>query len=67
VLQQELLPHDIRVHIMFPSTILSPGFEEEQKRKPAITKKIEEADTPQTPEQIAEALLKGLNFEFNNE
>lgn len=60
MLQQELLPYDIRVHIMFPSTILSPGFEEEQKRKPAITKKIEEADTPQTPEQVVKSLLKGI-------
>jgi 3-dehydrosphinganine reductase len=60
VLHQELKPYGINVHIMFPATILSPGFEQEQLRKPEITKLIEGADEGQTPESIAKALLLGV-------
>ena len=60
VLMQELKPHNISVHLMFPGTILSPGYEEEQKRKPQITKDIEGADEGQTCEQIAKKLLIGV-------
>eukprot|EP00158_Paraphelidium_tribonemae_P001962 Partr_v1_DN24999_c1_g1_i2_m45486 putative 3-keto-dihydrosphingosine reductase len=61
VLRMELLPLGIDVHIMFPATIYTPGYEEEEKRKPAITKIIEAADEGQKPEQIAKALLTGIS------
>lgn len=51
---------DVDVHIVFPMGILSPGFENEQKIKPSLTKELEEADKPQTPEEVAKAALKGL-------
>ncbi|KAI3656687.1 hypothetical protein MP638_007020 [Amoeboaphelidium occidentale] len=59
-LRQELKPYNISTHIMFPGTILSPGFIEEQKTKPEVTKLIEGADEGQKPEIIAEAFLKGM-------
>jgi 3-dehydrosphinganine reductase len=57
VLRQEL--PSVSVHIFFPGTILSPGFEDEQKRKPEITKHIEGEDG-QSCEAIADAMLSGV-------
>jgi 3-dehydrosphinganine reductase len=49
------------VHCYFPGTILSPGYEEENKTKPAITVQIEGGDANGlTPAQCAKALLKGV-------
>jgi 3-dehydrosphinganine reductase len=43
-LQSELMLYQgISVHIYFPGSILTPGFEEEQKSKPQITKEIDGA------------------------
>jgi 3-dehydrosphinganine reductase len=61
-LRQELMPYGIHTHIMFPGTILTPGYEEENKMKPAITKEIEGVDEGQTPEAVSRALLRGLSF-----
>ncbi|KAL0570371.1 3-dehydrosphinganine reductase [Marasmius crinis-equi] len=59
-LRSELLLYGTSVHICFPTTIYSPGYEEENKTKPAVTLKIEETDEGQTPEQVAQALFKGV-------
>jgi 3-dehydrosphinganine reductase len=59
-LRQECLLYDIDVHACFPATIYSPGFEEEQKTKPELTKILEGSDEGQTPEAVAMACLKGL-------
>ena len=45
---------------MFPGTIFTEGYEKENLIKPAITKKLEEGDGGQTPEQVAAASVKGL-------
>ena len=50
----------IRTHAIFPATILSEGLEKENLIKPAVTKKLEEVDDGQTPEQVAAASVKGL-------
>jgi len=60
VLRNEFLMYGIDVHCYFPGNIYSPGFVEEQKCKPAITKKIEEGDAGLQPEQCAQKLLSGL-------
>jgi 3-dehydrosphinganine reductase len=60
-LRLELEPKGIKVHLMFPATIYTPGFEEEQKIKPEITKTIEGTDEGQTPEVVANILLKGID------
>ncbi len=63
-LSQELLLYqsicDMRVHTVFPGTIFSPGLETENLTKPAITKKLEESDGGQTPEEVAASSIKGL-------
>jgi 3-dehydrosphinganine reductase len=51
--------HDLKIHLYTPAGILSPGYEEEEKTKPAVTKKIEEGDEPISPEKCVEVLLSG--------
>jgi 3-dehydrosphinganine reductase len=53
-------PADVKVHIIFPMGILSPGFDHEQQIKPELTKLLEEADKPQTPEDVAKISIQGL-------
>ncbi|GAA5969035.1 hypothetical protein JCM3765_005273 [Sporobolomyces pararoseus] len=59
-LRNELILYGIDVHLFLPATIFSPGFENEQKLKPEITKKIEGPDEGLTPDQVAKELIKGL-------
>ncbi|KAJ7276464.1 oxidoreductase [Mycena haematopus] len=59
-LRSELILYNIGVHIFFPGTIYSPGYVEENKTKPKITLKIEESDEGLQPDQVAEALLRGV-------
>lgn len=69
-LRSELQLHDITVHLYMPAGILSPGYENEQKTKPGITKQIEEGDTPIAPEAAAALLIKGLergNYQITND
>lgn len=56
-----MLLYDISVHMYFPNTMHTPGYDVEMLTKPAITAKIEEGDTPITPANAAKALLKGEN------
>lgn len=51
--------YSIAVHIYFPPTIFTPGYEEENKTKPRITLKIEETDDGITPDKAAAGLLRG--------
>lgn len=50
--------YGIDVHIFFPGTMFTPGYEEENKTKPQIVKTIEGTDGL-TAEQAALALFKG--------
>ncbi|GAA6050630.1 hypothetical protein JCM3770_001497 [Rhodotorula araucariae] len=59
-LRNELLLYGISVHLFLPATIFSPGFENEQRLKPEITKKIEGPDEGLQPDAVAKALIKGL-------
>ncbi|PPQ97052.1 hypothetical protein CVT26_001275 [Gymnopilus dilepis] len=59
-LQSEMMLYGIDVHIYFPATMYTPGYDEEEKSKPAITKKIESTDEGQTPEKAAQVLYKGV-------
>ena len=60
-LRTELKLYDIHTHVYFPGTIYTPGYETENKTKPALTKKIEGAADGLTPEQCAKALLSGID------
>ena len=51
---------DVKVHTVFPMGILSPGFDNEEKIKPELTKQLEEADKPQTPDDVASIAVKAL-------
>ncbi|GAO13117.1 hypothetical protein UVI_02024760 [Ustilaginoidea virens] len=55
-----LYPQRVDVHVVYPGTILSAGFEREQKVKPEITKILESSDPKQTPDEVAEAAIRGL-------
>lgn len=63
-LRSELLLYPIDVHIFFPGTIYSPGYENENKTKPKVTLKIEETDDGLHPEQAAAVLLKGVQKDY---
>lgn len=54
-----MLLYGIDIHIFFPPTMFTPGYEEENKTKPKITLKIEESDGGLTPDQAALALFQG--------
>ncbi|KAK4960748.1 3-dehydrosphinganine reductase [Elasticomyces elasticus] len=53
-------PADIRIHTVFPGTILTPGHEAENKTKHPVTKILEESDPAQTEDQVAAAAIDGL-------
>ena len=50
----------VKVHTIFPATIFSAMYEQENLTKPAITKKLEESDGGQTPDEVAIASVRGL-------
>jgi 3-dehydrosphinganine reductase len=65
-LRSEFQLYDISIHAYFPGTILSPGYQEENKTKPEITKKLEGPESDGlTPEQCARGLLKGESLSFS--
>lgn len=63
-LSQELLLYadhtPIETHCVFPGTIFTAAYEREQVLKPDITKKLEESDGGQTPKEVAEETIRGL-------
>ncbi|KHN99679.1 3-ketodihydrosphingosine reductase, Tsc10 [Metarhizium album ARSEF 1941] len=61
-LSQEVMmyPQNVKVHVVCPGTILSPGFVHEDQVKPEITKILEATDPRQTPEEVAAASIKAL-------
>ncbi|KAJ7767637.1 oxidoreductase [Mycena metata] len=60
-LQSELMLYpDISIHIYFPPSILTPGFEAENKTKPKVTQEIDDADDAVTPDIAAHAFLHGV-------
>jgi len=60
-LRHELLPHQIDVHIAFPGNMNSPGYEVEQRTKPAVTKKIEAGESLHDPLDVAIATLDSIS------
>lgn len=54
------LTADIKIHTIFPGTILSPGHTEENKTKHPVTVILEEGDPAQTEDEVAIAAIKGL-------
>ncbi|KAK4106106.1 NAD(P)-binding protein [Parathielavia hyrcaniae] len=50
----------VRVHVVYPATITSPGLERENQTKPGVTRKLEEGEPPETPETVARRAIEGL-------
>jgi 3-dehydrosphinganine reductase len=53
-------PFDVNIHAIFPGTILSPGFDNEEKTKHAVTRELESSDPKQTELEAATAAVRGL-------
>jgi len=53
-------PADIAIHLVMPGTITSPGFENENRVKHAVTKLLEKGDQHQTEDEVAAAAVSGL-------
>lgn len=60
IVQLELAPYNVNVHLYLPGTIDSPGYAEENRMKPEVTKAIEGTADMVTPEQGATILLNGI-------
>jgi 3-dehydrosphinganine reductase len=45
---------------VYPATIVSPGYERENKTKPGITLELEKDDPPETPDTVARRAINGL-------
>lgn len=61
ILRQECIPHNVKVECVFPGNIDTEGFENEEKTKPAITKKIEGPSDVMDPDQCARLILGRLD------
>lgn len=53
-------PSDISIHLVMPGTITSPGYENENKTKHAVTKLLEKGDQHQNEDEVAKEAVKGL-------
>jgi 3-dehydrosphinganine reductase len=51
---------EIKIHLVVPGTILSPGLENENKTKHPVTHLLEDGDIQQTEDEVAAAAIKGL-------
>jgi len=59
-LRNEFLMYDIGVHIVYPPSMDTPGYKEENRTKPAITKQIEDTAGLLKPENVATDILNGV-------
>ena len=70
-LREECLLYDIDVHCTFPANFLSPGFQEEGKTKPEITRIFEDTAGVETAETVSRRIItrlerghKHITYEF---
>jgi 3-dehydrosphinganine reductase len=59
-LRHELQLYGVDVQLFSPPTIYTPGYEEENRTKPAIVLKLEERDEGVQPEKCAQWMLHGI-------
>jgi len=60
VLRHELKPYNINVSILYPADTDTPGLEKENQSKPDECKALSESAGLLSPEQISDALIKGI-------
>lgn len=58
-LRNEFLMYGIKMHIYYPGTMFTPGYENENLTKPLVTREIE-GSSGLTPEEAARGLMAGL-------
>ena len=70
-LREECILYDIDIHCTFPSNFLSPGFHEEGKTKPEITKVLEGTASIDSTEFVSRCIIdrlerghKHITYEF---
>lgn len=56
----KLYTPSVKIHTVFPGSIATPGYENENLTKPAITKLLEKDDPVQTPDVVAQKSIAGL-------
>ena len=61
-LRNETSGSGVTVHIAYPPGMDTPGFEVEEKSKPAACRAIEKDDTVYKPEYVANAVLTSLSY-----
>ncbi|ESQ41931.1 hypothetical protein EUTSA_v10014360mg [Eutrema salsugineum] len=59
-LQQEVISHDIHVTLLFPPDTDTPGFEEEQKKRPELTSIIAGSSGSMKTKEVAKICLDGI-------
>ncbi|KAK0630759.1 3-ketodihydrosphingosine reductase tsc-10 [Bombardia bombarda] len=60
-MELNLYPNNpVKIHVVYPATIVSPGLERENKTKPDITVEMEKDEPPETPETVARRAIAGL-------
>ena len=52
--------HPVKIHVVYPATITSPGFDRENVTKPEITLDLEKEEPAETPETVARRSIEGL-------
>lgn len=57
----ELKPYNITVSVCYPPDTDTPGYEEEMKTKPALTKKLSESGNLFKPADVAKDIVKYSN------
>ncbi|KAF1835485.1 3-ketodihydrosphingosine reductase, Tsc10 [Decorospora gaudefroyi] len=53
-------PFDVEINVIFPGSMLSPGFENENKTKHPVSFELESSDPKQTELEAATAAIEGL-------
>ncbi len=59
-LQMELKPYNVRMTLVFPPDVDTPGLKEENKHKPLETKLLAEDSGVLKPEEVATKIIKAL-------
>ncbi|XP_071693432.1 3-dehydrosphinganine reductase TSC10B-like [Rutidosis leptorrhynchoides] len=59
-LQQEVIADDIHVSLIFPPDTDTPGFAQENKRKPRLTSIIAASSGAMQPDEVAKIALNGI-------
>ncbi|KAJ3375544.1 3-dehydrosphinganine reductase [Allomyces arbusculus] len=52
---------NVKIHVFLPGTMDTPGFEQEQKTKPELTKQLEKDDPILSPDECAKHFFNGVD------